>query len=243
MRLRSSTVQFLILLPLLTGCEGYRRVMGRVVDPSGAPIPRALVQVREDDFVFREERTDSAGGFDLGFVYMMLMTTRAPLRVEAPGYYVDQRLAPFEDSITVMLTPRSAPPPGLQWGEVEYVPRLGVHYGQPLGLSMALEIGRGRRAKYGHFRGTVWAVEAGQGGAEASVGYARLGPRYGAELSAALLQTMGEPVSVASRQTFVGADLRLVRFPLTLTFGGYTRIAGKAPGDAWMFAFGAGMGR
>jgi hypothetical protein len=34
-----------------------------------------------------------------------------------------------------------------------------------------------------------------------------------------------------------------VRIPLTLTFGAYTRIAGKAPGDARLLAFSVGIGR
>jgi hypothetical protein len=241
MRLRCWAT-LLLVLPLLTGCEGYFRVVGRVVDPSGAPVPRALVQVGEDGSVYAHARTDSAGGFELGFVYPM-PSTRAPLRVESPGYYVDQRLAPFDDSITVVLAPRSAPRPGLIWGDVENVPSFGVQYGRPLGFSATLEVRHGRRAGYRHFAGNVAALEAGQGGAKAGFGYARLGPRYGAGVSAAVLRTIGNPLSVAERQTFAGAEARLLRVPLTLTFGGYGRIAGKAPGDTRMFAFTVGMGR
>lgn len=111
-------------------------------------------------------------------------------------------------------------------------PALGVHYGSPLRLSLA--VGALVDASTHRNDGLLVLVEPGLQGSELSVGYFRMFGQLGSgySLRAAALRTLGEPWNASPNTTYVGGEGQLM-----LVFGvglraGYLRRVSKRVDDS-----------
>jgi hypothetical protein len=238
---RRGLLAMLLLLPALPACEGPRTIAGRVRDGAGNPVPHARVSARDDVDDEWSTRTDSAGQFSIT-TFAGMMVTRGWVWIHADGYHPRNIRLPFRTDVEVVLTPDSVQRRGTDWSDSEthFIP--GVHYGVPLRWSLGMGVAHGHWASAGEYAGWYLIGESGGGGVKGYAGFARLGPRVGAQLSVAALRTSGHPLTVAPDQTFGGLEARFHLMPLTFTLGGYRRLAGSAPGDARFLSAGVGVG-
>ena len=130
-------------------------------------------------------------------------------------------LAP--DDVRAQETPQPEPNPHIS-------PAVGLHYGSPMRSSAAV----GALIDMSAHRndGVLVAVEVGQQGNEASVGYFRMLGRFGSgySLRLAAVRTVGEPWNASPNTTYAGVEAQWM-----IAFGvggrvGYLRRASKASG-------------
>lgn len=106
-------------------------------------------------------------------------------------------------------------------------PAVGVHYGTPLRLSVAVGALIGSRRRND---GMIATIEPGRQGTELSVGYFRMRGQLGSgySLRGALMRTGDEPWNASPHTTYVGAE---VHWMLLLGVGGrvgYFRRASRS---------------
>jgi hypothetical protein len=110
-------------------------------------------------------------------------------------------------------------------------PALGVHYGNPLRISLAggvlVDVSERRND------GVVVVAEAGQQGNEVSLGYFRMFGRFGSgySLRAAALRTVGEPWNASPNTTYAGVEAHwMIAFGVGARVG-YLRRTSKRVDD------------
>jgi hypothetical protein len=228
----------LIVIPFLAACEGPRTIAGRIRDGAGNPVPGAVLRRSDAD---RGTETDSAGRFKL-MVFASVFDSRSTIRVDAAGYHTRHVRLPYRSDAEVVLVPTSVARRGKDWSEPERGLAAGLHVGTPLRVSTTIGVMRGSYTGFGDYRGWLLAAEPGTGGVKAKLGYMRYGPRRGGQLSVAMLRTGRHALDVASRQGYAGGEARLFLMPWSFSLGGYSRIAGSAPGDRRLLAATMGLG-
>jgi hypothetical protein len=130
------------------------------------------------------------------------------------------------------LTAQSFPEPGppvFGW-------QAGAGLGTPLKGAVTVVLMRGQAGGVDGWWGENVVLDAGLGGGKVRLGRYSYGANAGREYGLALLHTWGEPWQVAPGQTFLGGEVQLGALPLTLSLGGFVRVRGDAPGDAFLFS-------
>ena len=110
-------------------------------------------------------------------------------------------------------------------------PILGLRVGPPLRSAYNVGLARVRTTgAHGGYEGIGVIAEIGSGGGQLSV--ARVtGSVFGAgRLQLSVLRTWKDPQWVAPKQTYVGAELRMM-IGVGVGFGLFARVAGKTRGD------------
>jgi hypothetical protein len=95
---------------LITGCDGFTQVSGRVVDENGIPIKGAMIslqtvsennkqqEIRPDGFEHREQITESDGAYNIGYSHAPF-ATKSQLIVKKEGFKDYQEMVTGSDII------------------------------------------------------------------------------------------------------------------------------------------------
>src|SRR5512135_599279 len=108
-------------------------------------------------------------------------------------------------------------------------PVLGLRVGPPLRAAFNLGLARARykASPHGGYVGTAIIIEAGSGGGQVSLARVAGNGFSAGRIQLSVVRTWGEPQWVAPRQTFLGAEARLM-VGIGIGVGVFARISGTA---------------